>query len=72
MRTPTTENISLYALRNILVSMLKADEAPCSAEMHLAMAVVALQQQADCSTLDDELTEQLKHCMSMVTGKHYD
>lgn len=72
MKTPSLENISLYALQNVLVSMLKADEAPCSAEMHLAIAVVALQQHADCSKLDSELTEQLKHCMSMVTGKQYD
>lgn len=72
MKAPSQDNVSLFALRNILVAMLKEDEAPCSAEMHLAMAVAALQQHVDCSKLDAELAEQLKHCMTMVTGKHYD
>jgi len=72
MTAPKFNSAAQLALQNILVSMLKADEAPCSAEMHLAQAVVILQQFVDCSNLDAELAEQVKYCMTIVTGKQYE
>lgn len=55
------------ALSNMLVSMLKAQDAPCSAEMHLIESVVDLAALLKITDFrDDEINEQFSYCKDIM------
>lgn len=67
MTPPKFDVAAKAVLQDILVAMLKTEEdAPSSAESHLARAAFVLQQFVDCAGLDNDLQEQLKYCMSIT------
>ena len=69
---PDAENTARHALHHVLAGMMKSYDEPMAAETHLARAVVILQQDADLSKFDSKMIEQIKRCMTMVTGKKYE
>jgi hypothetical protein len=53
-----------YILDNLLSSMVKADDAPCSSYTHLACAVDALYKMAgDYKPFDDVTKEELENAL---------
>lgn len=70
MTSPKPTIICKSAIQHILSAMLKQDNSPCSAEMHLAQAVMILNQIAEIDSLKDaEMMEQLLHCRNLILGK---
>lgn len=50
-------------LSNILVSMIKLQDAPCSSEMHLIESVVSLSKLLKINEFNDkEIQEQFNYC----------
>lgn len=59
--------ITKRALTNILNSMLKAQDAPCSAEMHLVESVVDLAKILNIDSFkDSEMNEQFAYCTEIM------
>ena len=58
------ENIIIQrTLSNILVSMIKLQDAPCSSEMHLIESVVSLSKLLKINEFNDkEIQEQFNYC----------
>lgn len=60
-----------YALSNVLMSVVKASDAPVSAELHLDMAIVSLASLCDWRPTDPEslevFTNAIKH-MKLLRG----
>lgn len=71
MTTPTPKSVTEYAIKHILIAMLKQrDDAPVSAETHLCQAVMALNQIAQVDGFEDpELTEELHLCRDVMLGR---
>lgn len=67
-----TENelkITKRALFNILNSMLKIKDAPCSSEMHLIESVVDLAKILNIENFnDDEMNEQYQYCLEIMNS----
>jgi len=67
-----TENelkITKRALFNILNSMLKIKDAPCSSEMHLIESVVDLANILNIENFnDDEMNEQYQYCLEIMNS----
>lgn len=49
-------------LSQLVVAMLKIDDAPMSAEMHLATAIVLLADHVDTTEWDPEYREAINYC----------
>lgn len=49
-------------LSNLITAMLKKDDAPMSAEMHLATAIALLAEQVDSEDWDPEYQEVISYC----------
>lgn len=59
--------ITKRALQNILNSMIKAKEAPCSSEMHLIESVVDLARILGVKEFKDtEMNEQFSYCTEIM------
>lgn len=71
MKNLTPEAAAEYAIRHILIAMLKQrDDAPVSAETHLCQAVMVLNQIAKVTEFEDpELTEELHLCRDVMLGR---
>ena len=71
MKSPTPQSVTEYAIKHILIAMLKQrDDAPASAEAHLCQAVMALNQIAQVNSFEDpELTEELHLCRDITLGR---
>ena len=72
---PTPKAVATKAIDNIIAAMLKLqnDEqgnyAPMSADTHLSMAVVLLNQFAEINSYEDpEMLAQLNYCRRIVFG----
>lgn len=73
MSATTSIEIVVQAIGNILNAMIKlANDAPCSADTHLAQAVALLNQLAHIETYDDpEMADTLEYCRMVVLGPTY-
>lgn len=61
--------ITQRALHNILNSMIKAQDAPCSAEMHLVESVVDLAKILGVNEFQDkEMNEQFAYCNEIMNS----
>lgn len=61
--------ITKRALFNILNSMLKIKDAPCSSEMHLIESVVDLANILNIENFnDDEMNEQYQYCLEIMNS----
>lgn len=61
--------ITKRALFNILNSMLKIKDAPCSSEMHLIESVVDLAKILNIENFnDDEMNEQYQYCLEIMNS----
>lgn len=70
MISPTPTAVAYQAMKDILDAMIKLEDSPCSAEMHLARAVVVLNQFAEVTCFHDtDLTDKLSHCHKLVLGR---
>ena len=59
--------ITQRALQNILNSMIKSQDAPCSAEMHLMESVVDLARILGVKTFkDEEMNQQFAYCTEIM------
>lgn len=55
------------ALTNMLMSMVKAQDAPASAEMHIVESVVALAKILNVNDFkDSEMNEQFTYCLEIM------
>jgi hypothetical protein len=72
VKAPTPQSVAEYAIKHILIAMLKQrDDAPASAETHLCQAVMALNQIANVDGFEDpELTEELHLCRDIMLGRY--
>lgn len=62
MKKPTNQKIAQYAIKYIIESKLALDNGSCdSAEMHLAKAVMILNQIADIKSLDNPRLDNVLH-----------
>lgn len=52
-------------LSNLITAMLKIDDAPMSAEMHLATAIVLLADHVDTTDWDPEYREAINYCLQI-------
>jgi hypothetical protein len=61
--------ITKRALFNILNSMIKIKDAPCSSEMHLIESVVDLANILNIENFnDDEMNEQYQYCLEIMNS----
>jgi hypothetical protein len=61
--------ITKRALFNILSSMIKLQDAPCSSEMHLIESVVDLAKILDIKDFNDkEMNEQYQYCLEVLNS----
>ena len=61
--------ITKRALFNILNSMIKIKDAPCSSEMHLIESVVDLANILNIENFnDDEMIEQYQYCLEIMNS----
>lgn len=55
------------AVTNILMSMIKLRDAPCSSEMHLIESVVDMAEMLKFNTFEDEeMNEQYAYCLEIM------
>ena len=61
--------ITKRALFNILNSMIKIKDAPCSSEMHLIESVVDLAEMLNLKEFkDEEMNEQYLYCLEIMNS----
>ena len=53
-------------LSNLVSAMLKKDDAPMSAEMHLATAIAMLADEVDTTTWDRDYREMIQSCQQLL------